>query len=225
MSMPLTIPGQIGTGKETINGVSQTNVYVQELGAVDTLDADGICVGATATGAATLSATGALTTDGVATFDVARGVSITSAGTETATFTITGTDNNGNTVVEEVAGPDATTVYSKKTFKTVTSIAVDGATVATGGVNVGSSNVIGYDYRLADTGKALGVFVDGVPETTLTTVAGLTATGTSTATTADVRGTFTPNTAPNGAKYFTAVMAIEAGASYNELNGASQYQG
>jgi hypothetical protein len=217
--------GRIQVGGIISNGASVAAQYVQELGAVEALDADGICVDATATGAGTLSATGDLTTDGVATFDVSRGVSITSGGTETATFTITGTDNNGNTVIEDIAGPDTTTVYGIKAFKTVTSVAVDGATVATGGVTVGSSNVIGYDYRVADKGKVLGVFVDGVPETTLTVVPGLSATGTSTATTADVRGTFTPNTAPDGSKYYTAVIAIDDGVDFNELNGAEQYDG
>lgn len=205
-------------------GVNTKAQYIQELGQVDAKDPDGICVEATATGAATLSATGALVSGGVGTFDVARGVSITSTGNESGiSVTVTGTDNNGTALVDVITGPNNTTANGEQAFKTVTSVAVDGATTSTNGLNVGSSDVIGYDYRLADKGKALGVFVDGVPETTLTVVAGLAATGTATATTADVRGTFTPNTAPDGSKYFSAVMALDDDLSINELKGATPY--
>ena len=228
MSMPFPAnSGQVKHGS-VVNGdgVAIRTQYVQELGAVATLDADGICVEATATGAATLSATGALVSGGVATFDVARGVSITSTGNESGiTVTFTGTDKDGDALVEDVAGPNNTTVYGVKAFGTVTSVVVDGATTSTNGVNVGSSNVIGFDYRLGNKGECLGVYVDGVPETTLTLVNGFSASGTSTATTADVRGTFTPNAAPNGAKYFTAVMALDDNLSITELNGAAQFGG
>lgn len=226
MSMPFPAhSGQVKNGSSVNgNGVAIRTQYIQELGAVDTLDADGICVAATATGAATLSATGALVSGGVATMDVARGVSLTSTGNNAAvTYTVTGTDKDGDALVEDIAGPNNTTVYGVKAFKTVTSIASDGAVVGT--LTAGSSNVLGFDYRLGNKGECLGVYVDGVPETTLTLVNGFTATGTSTATTADVRGTFTPNTAPNGAKYFTAVMALDDNLSITELNGAAQFGG
>ena len=226
MSMPFPAhSGQVKNGSSVNgNGVAIRTQYIQELGAVDTLDADGICVAATATGAATLSATGALVSGGVATFDVPRAVTLTSTGNNAAVvFTVTGTDKHGNAVVETITGINNSSVAGKKAFKTVTSIASSAAVV--GSLTAGTNNVLGFDYRLDNKGECLGVYVDGVPETTLTLVTGFSATGTSTATTADVRGTFTPNTAPNGAKYFTAVMALDDDLSITELNGAAQFGG
>lgn len=206
-------------------GWEMPKLQTVEFGAVDTLDADGICVDVSAAGAATLSATGALVSGGVATFDVARGVSITSTGNESSrTFTVTGTDQYGETLVEDIAGPNNTTANGVKAFKTVTSVAIDGATTSSA-VDVGTSKVLGLPFRLADKGKVLGMFVDGVPESTLTVVDGFSASGTSTATTADVRGTLTPNTAPNGSKYMTAVMIINDDSSKTGLFGAAQFGG
>jgi hypothetical protein len=188
-------------------GLRLPNLFVKQFGAIAAAAASGVCVGVTATGAATLSATGSLTSGGVATFDVARNVSVTSTGNVSAvTFTVTGTDEYGETLSEAITGPNNTTVYGGKAFKTVTSVASSAAVaVAT---NVGSGTSYGLPVRIATKGDVVSVSVDGVPETTLTVVAGLSSTGTSTTTTADIRGIVTPNTAANGTKRFTALVVV-----------------
>jgi len=204
-------------------GVEVPHLVTIEFGAVDTLDADGICVAATATEATTLSATGALVSGGVATFDIARGIRITSTGNESAlTFTVTGTDQYGEALVEAIAGPNNTTKDGVKAFKTVTSVAVSGALTASD-VLVGTNDVWGLPFRLGDVGKFFGMCLDGDAVTT-TLVAGLAATGVSTATTADVRGTVIPGTAANGTRVFTAMMIVDH-TSKAKAFGTAQYGG
>lgn len=59
----------------------------------------------------------------VATLDVPRRVLLTTVADETGiTFTITGTDWNGNTITETIAGVNNTTAYTTLDFKTVKSI-------------------------------------------------------------------------------------------------------
>lgn len=205
-------------------GWEMPKLQTVEFGQVDTLDADGVCVNASATGAATLPATGALVSGGVATFDIARNVTITSTGDESGiTFTVTGTDHYGETLVEAVTGPNNTTVNGVKAFKTVTSVAVDGATTSSA-VDVGMGDVMGLPFRLNDLGKFLGLYIDGDPVGS-TPVAGFSAAGTSTATTADVRGTVTATTAPNGTRYFSALMIINDDSTKANLFGAAQFGG
>ncbi|MGA1112040.1 MAG: hypothetical protein ACO3VO_10630, partial [Ilumatobacteraceae bacterium] len=76
-------------------------------------DADGVCQSQTpaATGEQALTINGALSSGGVATFVAARLITITSAGVDDGrTFTVTGTDVNGNVQTETITGPDTTTV-------------------------------------------------------------------------------------------------------------------
>jgi hypothetical protein len=101
-----------------------------------TPDPNGVCVDQQTAGAADLDLDGADVTGGVASFHdtateygrVGYRLSIESAGDlSLVTFTVTGTDAEGNAQSEDVTGPNATTVESTKYFRTVTSIAVDAA--------------------------------------------------------------------------------------------------
>ena len=70
-----------------------------------------------------------ITSDGG--FEMASVITLTSAGNDSArTATITGTDVLGNTQTEDVSMGNAGAVSSTKTFKTVTSITVDGSGTA-----------------------------------------------------------------------------------------------
>lgn len=103
------------------------------------LDADGICTSQTpvAGGSQNLTIDGALATAGVATMDIPRHVSITSAADDSArTFIITGTDRYGAALTETITGP-ATTVNGTKNFATVTVVNVDDDTA--GAITVGSA--------------------------------------------------------------------------------------
>jgi len=111
----------------------------------DALDADSISQSQTPSGAGNLTINGAKASGGVATFNSARQVTITSAGDDQArTFTITGTDVNDFTITEAVTGADTAAATSTKHFKTVTQIAVDDATAGavTAGMNTSAIAVI-----------------------------------------------------------------------------------
>lgn len=114
-------------------------------------DADAVCLSQTPAGAGNLTINGVLASGGVATLDVPRHVSITSAGNDSGrTFTVTGTNRYGATITEAITGPNTTTVKGVKNFKTVTQVAVDAATA--GAITVGTANEleskwIPYNYK------------------------------------------------------------------------------
>ena len=103
-------------------------------------DADGVCQSQTpgAGGEQDLTINGALASGGVATFTAARLITIASASDDSGrTFTVTGTDVNGNAQTETIAGP-ATTVTGTLYFRTVTQVTVDDNTA--GAITVGMAN-------------------------------------------------------------------------------------
>ena len=117
------------------DNMARSPVYVMDLGAPATADANGVAESQTVTGAGTaFSLDGALVSNGVAVMDVPR--NIVAAWTNTAVLTITGTNVDGNAVVENSAS--GTSHTGKKAFKTVTSVTtsatITGATVGTGTV-------------------------------------------------------------------------------------------
>ena len=109
---------------------------------VVTTDADKLAVtgsnGASTTDVTLVDATQnvpGITSDGG--FEMASVVTLTSAGDDSArTATITGTDVLGNTQTEDVTMANAGVATSAKTFKTVTSITIDGSGTA-GTLSVG----------------------------------------------------------------------------------------
>lgn len=100
-----------------------------------TPDPNGVCVDQQAGGASALVLNGADVSGGVASFAaageyerVAYRLSLESTGNLSGVdFTITGTDAEGKALVEVIAGPNNNTVETTGYFRTVTSIAVDGA--------------------------------------------------------------------------------------------------
>jgi len=114
-------------------------------------DPDGVCASQTPSGAGNLTINGALAVSGSVNFSTAaseqpRKVTITASTNESArTFTITGTDINGAALIQNVTGPNNTTVSSTSHFTTVTQIAVDAAT--SGAITVGSGD---GGYRLTE---------------------------------------------------------------------------
>jgi len=111
----------------------------------DAADADGVATSQTPSGAGNLTINGAKASGGVATFNAARQVTITCAGADSGrTFTITGTDVNGDAVTEAISGADADVSTSTKHFLTVTQIAVDDATAGavTAGMNTSAIAVV-----------------------------------------------------------------------------------
>ncbi len=185
-----------------VNNAWKGDIVVVSLGAPDTADADGVCESQAGTADTAMTINGALATDGVATFDVPRNV--VGAWTTSAKLTITGTDEYGNTVVETTAA-SGTSHTGKKAFKTITSVVPD--TNITG-ATVGTGDVLGLPVFLPATGLILAELEDGAAPTAGTTVAGDQTEGGATATSGDVRGTYDPNSAADGDKYFHLVLAL-----------------
>jgi hypothetical protein len=150
--------------------------------------------------------------DGVATFDVPRNV--VAGWTGTAVLTVTGTDAYGNVMVE--SSGSGTSMTGKKAFKTVTDVSTS-ANIT--GLTVGTSKVLGLPAFLASAASVLKEWQDGADATPGTLLAGDTATPT--ATTGDVRGTYAPNAAPNGAIEFEAVVLMQSTA----YTGQAQFAG
>lgn len=121
-------------------------------------DADGVCQSQTpaAGGSQDLTINGAQASGGVASFDAGRLITIASAADDSGrTFTITGTDVNGDTQSEVIAGP-ATTVTGTKYFKTVTTVNVDDDTA--GAITVGMS-ADAADVIFRERARLKGAFI------------------------------------------------------------------
>lgn len=184
------------------------------LGAPDAADADGAVASqaATAAGGLATGINGALATGGVATFDVPRGV--VAAWTGTSVLTVTGTDMDGNVLVESSAS--GTSMAGKKAFKTITGVSVSADVT---GLTIGTSDVLGLPIFLETPAHVIREIEDGAVATAGTAVAGDSATAT--ATTGDVRGTYNPNSAANGNTEFE-LLVLAAATSYT---GVAQFGG
>lgn len=192
--------------------MSELQVIMVNLGAPDVADPDGVCASQAGTASTAMTIAGALASGGVATFDKPRNV--VAAWTNTAVLTVTGTDEYGNVVVESSAS--GTSMAGKKAFKTVTSV-VPSANIT--GATVGTGDVLGLPFYLPGTAHVIRELQDGAPATAGTVVAGVSATPT--ATTGDVRGTYDPNAAADGAKAFQ--LAVLTGDP--SFKGRAQYAG
>jgi hypothetical protein len=130
-----------------------------------TNDLNGICLDQTTSGADDLTLNGALVSavTGVATAAAAQIVSIEGTGNSAGvTFTITGTNADGHTQTEGIAGPNSSTVISTYHFITVTGIAASGA--VDGNVEIGwmatdgmSTKTIPVDYKDDSIGLAFNL--------------------------------------------------------------------
>lgn len=141
------------------------------------------------------------------TLDVPRNVQITSSGVDTTrVFTIVGKDEYGVALTETITGVNTATVQGNKAFKSVTSISVDAA--CAGNISCGFGNKLGLPVFLPATGLILAELQDGGAAVAGTKVAGLSALTASTAATADVRGTYVPNAAPDGAKAYSLFVLL-----------------
>ena len=109
------------------------------------LDADGISAAASVGNNAALTIGGALADGGSCTFDAGRVVTILSAGNDAAkSFTVTGTDVNGDSQTESITGANAGTATGSKYFKTISGISAVGnpAGNVSAGVNASAADVV-----------------------------------------------------------------------------------
>lgn len=193
-----------GATKKAIPGLAELVPVLINLGAPATADVDGVFEAYTGS---TPALDGALVSGGVATFDVPRNIVVDSGGADTAVLTFTGTDVYGQTLVESITLNGTTAVAGKKAFKTVTGVTSSGAIA--NGAFAGPGDVLGLPNYLPTAGYVVSELEDGATVGSAGTfVAGLAVNTVSTATTADVRGTYDPNSACDGAKSFSIVALL-----------------
>lgn len=233
-------PYQSQNALESRRGVIVSDLYAVQFGAPDTLDADALIKAATstelpntetvtytfATDGGTSPLDGAIT-DGV--LDVPRNVtaSVTHGSSVVAmTIVVTGLDEYGETVVEQldIAATGTTqTDDGKKAFKSITSIAITAASDAEANtLNMGFGDVLGLPFRISNKGQVLATSVDGSVEDATIVVGDAT---TATATTGDIRGTLNYTQASDGTLLFSALIVRNATSDKETMFGISQYAG
>lgn len=117
-------------------------------------------------GAGNLTLNGSTVAAGVATLDTQRRVIITSAGNDSGiNWTVTGTDDTGNSVSDTFAGGNVAAAQSNRDFLTVSKIAGSGA--AAGNVTAGTNGVGSSPWKSLSTQKtpanaSVAVIVSGV---------------------------------------------------------------
>jgi hypothetical protein len=176
-----------------------------------TLQAAGLAAAQAATGGivALTAGTGVTTRvdmDGTTRYvlDTPRNVTLTAAGANTATGLVVGYDQYGQRMTESFAAPATSTVAGNKAFKEILSITFS----ATPGSNVsaGFGDKLGLPVRVVDAGYVIAAKWAGVLAADAGTFVAAVQTDPATASTGDVRGTYTPSSASNGTRRL--VMAI-----------------
>jgi len=199
-------------GKDTF--VIPVDTFAINLGTPTTASATAVCaaqaisgtnVAAVITGGAKYSSATGTVPLGAPT---GRNVNVVSsnAGDTTQVVTVTGTDMYGNTMKENITCNGTTTVQGKKAFFAVTGVTV--SATMTGNLSVGDGTILGLPVYLPNATWILRETQDGATATAGTVVAGAGITVPSTATSADVRGTYTPNSAPDGSRSCVLLVAL-----------------
>lgn len=202
-----------------VKRASKGKLILIDLGSPATLDVDGIAAAQAVADAANLTLNGALAVSGAVTLDVPRAVVVdsTDAGDTTQTLTVKGTDEYGNALWETIASNGTTAVNGKKAFKTITSIAASAAYA--GNVTVGTTDILGLPIAVRGAGQIVNEIQDLAIATAGTFVAASAVEAT--ATSADVRGTYLPNAAADGAKAYQLLVYVP---DIDDLGGV-QYAG
>lgn len=208
--LTLQMPGKSpyagdGSGVRIARACRSLQMWIN-LGAPDALVTNGVMAAQNRTNAGAMVVNGTLAANGVAVLDRPRNVIVDSGGADTATLTFTGTDEYGQTMSEAITLNGTTAVPGKKAFKTITAISTSAATTNT--PFVGTGDVLGLPVHLPQLGMIVKELENGTNATAGTAVAGLRTGGGSTTTTADVRGTYDPNSACDGDKVFQVLLSL-----------------
>ena len=141
-----------------------------------------------------------------------RALSVTTgAGSPTTrNVTISGYDYYGQAMTEVIAssGSASTTVTGKKAFYQITSAAINGAPGVA--ITVGTSDVFGLPVRVFDAGYVVKVGWNNTLAQDAGTFVAADMTNPATSTTGDVRGTYKPSSASDGAKRLVMTIALPA---------------
>lgn len=172
-------------------------VLLVDFGSPVATNSAGICASQSVGANANALINGPFVSGGAAVLDVPRNV--VAAWTGTAVVTVRGFDEYGQPMIESSAS--GTSFTGKKAFKRVTRVTFNAAvTLAT----VGTGNVLGFPVYVPYDLAVARVTMNGAAETIAAQVSGdLTKPS---ATTGDVRGTFTPTNTPNGSRAYLAIV-------------------
>lgn len=140
-----------------------------------------------------------------------RNVSVVLSGAGTGNVTLVGYDYLGQAIKETIALNGATPVLSKKMFFDVAGVVAPVVGAVT--MNVGYGAVLGVPYKVLSTALYGELMNDAIP-TAGALVAGVV---TQTLTSGDPRGTYTPNTAPNGTNTYRFTCIVDR----NQLHGSA----
>jgi hypothetical protein len=160
--------------------------------------------------------------------DVPRAVSVTAAAANTATVTVRGYDQYGYAMTETLAAPSTSTVTGKKAFKTIVSATTSAA--AGSNLSLGTSDKLGMPMAVIDAAYLGDFKYNNVLAADAGTFVAADATTPATATTGDVRGTYTPSSATNGAKRLACLIGMPANqvgpqATNSGVLGVAQFAG
>lgn len=197
-----------GTGNVTgvigPNGLS--GQYIINLTSPAAAAANNICLAQARAAAGNATLNGTLVAGGIAYMDAPRGVQIvsTNAGDTTQTATVRGFDQYGQAMTEVLTFNGTTARNGVKAFWQINSIAISAA--LTGNLTVGTNTVLGLPVFLPTSGYVMKELQDGVTATAGTFVNGAIVTPTSTS--ADVRGTYVPNSAPDGSRQYQLMLML-----------------
>lgn len=135
------------------------------------LDRDAVATAQQLLAAGDLVLDGAATSGGVATFTTQRVVGIYSAGDLSAiTFTVYGTDEQGFSISQAIAGPNNSTVSTTLNFYTVTRVAANaavGSDVEVGYTGVGATAPIPLDQYISPFSVTLALEFAGTSNATV----------------------------------------------------------
>lgn len=140
-----------------------------------------------------------------------RNVTVVASGAATSNVTVVGFDYLGQGMRESFTLTGATPVVGKKAFADIAFVTYG----LTGGttINVGYGSVLGVPYKILSTAIVFELMNDAIP-TAGALIAGVV---TQTLTSGDPRGTYTPNTAPNGTHYYRFTCVVDR----NQLHGSA----
>jgi hypothetical protein len=206
--------------KAQLNGtVVRPRIELISLGSPAAAAAAGVATGATPGAAAAFSLVSTTVT-----LDVPRNITVTATSSVTTNITVTGTDVYGAKLVEVIALSAATSGTGAKAFKTVTSVTTS-ASLSGNSTSIGYGAVLGLPFFLnggtsGGSGFIVREIVDGAVAGTAGTFKGGDTT-LATGSTGDVRGTYAPNSAPNGSRAYQLLVALPD----IDFPGASQFAG
>ena len=142
--------------------------------------------------------------------DTPRSVTITASGANTATYRVSGFDQFGQPVSQDLAAPSTSTVATTKAFRTITSVTNLNATAGTNGLTVGFNDRLGLPVRVTDVGYVVSVRWSATLAQDAGTFVAADTTSPATRATGDVRGAYTPSTAANGTRRLVMAIAVPA---------------